>query len=1016
MNTIKRDVYVLRNTIKIPIEVTKGTDMVGIEFTVRDFDIPATAAAVAYSYNRKMKKPNSQLCDVKGNVISFTPGREFFEVGMNELQIRVINEDKALISFKEKVKCSDAMGFPDDEEEKQQTLIEQLLSNSGKETGERKKADETERNERTAAIEKEKNERTQADATEKSERKAEIDVERKRIDNLAKLPAGSTTGDAELKDIRVGADGTIYGNAGEAVRQQVGSLKEDLVNQFDITGWNIIPIHNFEMKMLERDGNGISNYSPLFEKAIHSNFVNFGCDKIRISIKTGYSGRLHEFSSNSLGTQTFYKNINAGITDIEVDSSKYYVFDFVHGPEMEDNANWQVMTTDEHVNLRVFKIHDKLKSFEDIVAIGSNNIATKTELQNEHSEMNVRFSNELDIGGYSSVYVRDWGIGSIKRDGSALDNYEFAKNKAIHSGFFKLRDKVRFILSDGYQARLHCFASNSFGTQEYYENITDTVDIELDPTKQYALDLVSGEVENIVGSSDISIDEFNNIKIYNITDKIKKIDELIDDFARNKYNTRGKIYGIRIDNSTGNVTRIADAIGLSNDYVVGDKFELNNGINDFDNIFPWCDMKLCNVKVENGIKIITYANKESFTTNGTNGDVMVEIPKFYSMRTILGDIEEICISGERKSGFELEPAFFDSETGKEINFIYCGVYLTNIENGKHTSKTGTFPTVSKSLLEFRSCGEMYDFAMVQALQKLISIEFGAINLSRYMGGLSYLIYPSDAKAYESVTNSNTGIFYSGDNGGSANIDNLFVGCNIAVGDTIGSPVDRKVISLGDVTVYTDTNGKKWHRRSVTFDGDAISITKDTTFIYCGPNNNGLSDNMIYHTGRKGLTQSSVADQFKYRNIEGLWGNVGEIMDGVRLKNLNYYFSYIKKDYSDISKYYKLSYSSVEQNQYDFYKSFILKMGYDRRYPSVNLPCKISWDGSGDTDKYYGDILCANYLTGADGESFPEGTEFVSISSMAWDGNDRNGLYTVRFWNTETSKSGLYGTRMIYRNL
>lgn len=136
MNTIKRDVYVLRNTIKIPIEVTKGTDMVGIDFTVRDFDIPATAAAVAYSYNRKMKKPNSQLCDVKGNVISFTPGREFFEVGMNELQIRVINEDKALISFKEKVKCSDAMGFPDDEEEKQQTLIEQLVSNSGKETGE----------------------------------------------------------------------------------------------------------------------------------------------------------------------------------------------------------------------------------------------------------------------------------------------------------------------------------------------------------------------------------------------------------------------------------------------------------------------------------------------------------------------------------------------------------------------------------------------------------------------------------------------------------------------------------------------------------------------------------------------------------------------------------------------------------------------------------------------------------------------------------------------------------------
>ena len=53
---------------------------------------------------------------------------------------------------------------------------------------------------------------------------SELNAERSRINSFVSLAEGSTTGDAELQDARVGFDGSVYESAGDAIRTQIQDL------------------------------------------------------------------------------------------------------------------------------------------------------------------------------------------------------------------------------------------------------------------------------------------------------------------------------------------------------------------------------------------------------------------------------------------------------------------------------------------------------------------------------------------------------------------------------------------------------------------------------------------------------------------------------------------------------------------------------------------------------------------------------------------------------------------------
>ena len=104
-----------------------------------------------------------------------------------------------------------------------------------------------------------------ADEANKSE------VLSKRMDSFTAMPEGSTAGDAELADIRVGEFGTQFPNAGEAVRKQLAiktnrheavtkSIGKNLFNRYTVTSGYFL---NGTETPVENSGSFYSDYMPV---------------------------------------------------------------------------------------------------------------------------------------------------------------------------------------------------------------------------------------------------------------------------------------------------------------------------------------------------------------------------------------------------------------------------------------------------------------------------------------------------------------------------------------------------------------------------------------------------------------------------------------------------------------------------------------------------------------------------------------------------------------------------------
>lgn len=144
-------------------------------------------------------------------------------------------------------------------------------------------------------------------------------------------------------------------------------------------------------------------------------------------------------------------------------------------------------------------------------------------------------------------------------------------------------------------------------------------------------------------------------------------------------------------------------------------------------------------------------------TNGTNGQVMVEIPQFYCRTEINGALTTWSVSDRPLPGYDLHPVFEDGAVEKIFIGAYNAVVWQALSNsvidglnlGNNTSRVnlnidrlystpGNFPMVGLTRAEFRQLArnagyQLYDYWMWQAVQLLWITEFGNWNSQEVLG-------------------------------------------------------------------------------------------------------------------------------------------------------------------------------------------------------------------------------------------------------------------------------------------
>lgn len=334
----------------------------------------------------------------------------------------------------------------------------------------------------------------------------------------------------------------------------------------------------------------------------------------------------------------------------------------------------------------------------------------------------------------------------------------------------------------------------------------------------------------------------------------------ISTIASASTNSANQVCGVRWDASQSSpvLTRLGYAAG-------------KNAGADFTAIYPWSQMKMCNVDDSGNIK--AFYGDAGFARDGSNGEVMVLIPKFYYKHTydVPTKVHAFWISPVGIDGFKLHPCFLRG--GAEKPYIFHSAYEAGIDgSSKITSRTGTIPKVSATRANFGTYAtnrgakwQQQDIMSLSAITFLILIEYATLYLDTVIGkGICELNYNAADTATDTSTAANT--FTT----------TTVIAAKFIVGQMVGCGS-----SLGGNQVFYERQITNITGGVITVDGTPFN-TVIGSIIYNTAQKTGACDSLNGATGMAAGTNGKVS--VSYRGIENPWGNIWKFVSGINIKN------------------------------------------------------------------------------------------------------------------------------------